>query len=180
MLELSGEVGYRSVTLEALLSRSEATAEEFSANFASLPACFAAAYEAEAEDLCIAVLMAAKRKKDWWAGTEAGLNTVLQFAADRPLIARALVREVHVAGGAALVKHEEVLDRLARAMGEDCKDPSTEMSIPRAPIFIVGAVEGVIAGSLDRGETQHLPSTARELMELIASFFIGGEAQQGQ
>lgn len=169
MLELSGEVGYRSVTLELLLSRSGVTAEEFSANFADLEACFAAAYEAEAERLCTAMLAAAGEAADWRGATEAGLVVVLEFAAERPQVARALVREVHIAGGVTVAKHEELLERLARAMGEECKDPA-DTTVPRAPSFIVGAVEGVIAGSLDRGESQQLLAAAPELMDLIATF----------
>jgi hypothetical protein len=175
MLELSGEVGYHSVTQELLLSRSRATAEEFAANFADLEACFAAAYETEAEDLCEAMLAAAAEAADWRAATEAGLTTVLRFAADRPQTAKALVREVHVAGGITVAKHEELLERLARAMGRECKDPSAEMTVPRAPNFIVGAIEGVISGHLDRGESQELLSVAPELMDLIAIFLIGSE-----
>lgn len=175
MLELSGEVGYHSVTQDLLLSRSGATAEEFSANFTDLEACFAAAYEAEAEELCDAMLAAAAEADDWRAATEAGLTTVLRFAADRPQIAKALVREVHIAGGTTVAKHEELLERLAKAMGEGCKDPHAEMSVPRAPNFIVGAIEGVISGHLDRGEAQGLLATAPELMDLIAIFLIGDE-----
>lgn len=175
MLELSGEVGYHSVTLELLLSRSEATVEELAANFADLEACFAAAYETEAEDLCDAMLAAAGEAEDWRSSTEAGLKTVLRFAADRPQTAKALVREVHIAGGTTVAKHEELLERLARAMGRECKDPSAEMSVPRAPNFIVGAIEGVISGHLDRGEARELLGTAPELMDLIAIFLIDRE-----
>jgi AcrR family transcriptional regulator len=175
MLELSGELGYRAVSLEQLLSRSETTEAEFSSHFADLEACFAAAYEAEAGDLCEAMLTAAKEKRDWRDATEAGLNTALRFAAARPSIAKALGREVHIVGGTALELHEELLERLARALGEDCKDTPHEAVVPRAPSFIVGAVEGVIAGHLERGEAQGLLEAAPELMDLIATFFIGRE-----
>jgi AcrR family transcriptional regulator len=173
MLELSGELGYRAVSLEQLLSRSGTTEDEFRAHFDDLEACFAAAYRAEAGDLCEAMLAAAGRAGDWRGATEAALNTALRFAAVRPAVAKALVREVHIAGGAALGTHEELLDRLARAMGEDCKAPPQEPAVPRAPSFIVGAVEGVIAGHLERDEAPELLDAAPELMDLIATFFIG-------
>jgi AcrR family transcriptional regulator len=176
MLELSGEVGFRAVTLELLLRRSEAADEEFSASFGDLDTCFAAAYAAEAEDLYAAVLAAAGEAADWRSGVEAGLTLVLGFAAERPTLARALVREVHIAGGAALAKHEEILERLARAMGEDCKNTPAGVTVPRAPSFIVGAVEGVISGHLDRGEAEQLLAAAPELMDLISTFFVGRES----
>jgi hypothetical protein len=176
VLELSGELGYRAVTLELLLSRNGATAEQFQADFAGLEACFMSAYEAEAEDLCTAMLAAAGEADSWRAGTEAALTTVLRSAAARPQIARALVREVHIAGGPALTKHEEVLERLAAAMAEECKAPQGELAVPRAPSFVVGAVEGVIAGHLERGEERQLLEAGPELMDLIVTFFSGGEA----
>ncbi|HSS43377.1 MAG TPA: hypothetical protein VLK37_12605 [Solirubrobacterales bacterium] len=177
MLELSGEVGYRAVTLDALLDRSGATNEQFEARFADLEACFAAAYEAEAEELCTAMLTAAGEGGDWRAATEAALTTVLRFAGARPRTARALIREVHIVGGPALAKHEELLERLAAAMGEECRSPASDSAVTRAPSFIVGAVEGVISGHLDRGEERQLLEAAPELMDLIATFFVGGDRE---
>ncbi|HET9198866.1 MAG TPA: hypothetical protein VFN92_11510 [Solirubrobacterales bacterium] len=176
MLELSGELGYRAVTLELLLARGGVSAEEFETHFTGLEDCFTAAYEAEADSLATAMLVEAKRAGEWRPGTEAALAVVLRFAAARPGVAKALVREVHVVGGAALAKHEEVLERLSAAMAEECEAPADDLAVPRAPSFIVGAVEGVIAGSLDRGESQQLLAATGELMELIATFFIGRES----
>jgi AcrR family transcriptional regulator len=176
MLELSGEVGYRCVTLEQLLARSGASAADFEASFADLGACFAAAYEVEADALAEEMLEAARRAGEWRSATEAALSVVLRRAAARPAIAKALVRQAHVAGGAALAKHEEVLERLSTALGEECGAPTDHFVVPRAPNFVVGAVEGVIAGHLDRDQSQELLGAAPELMDLIATFFVGGEA----
>ena len=125
------------------------------------------------------MLAAAKQCTAIGAGAvEAALTVVLRFAAAQPAVARALVREVHVAGGDALAKHEEVLERLAAAMGEECTAPDNELTVPRAPTFIVGAVEGVIAGHLERGEESDLFASAPDLMDLIATFFVGGPAPE--
>jgi AcrR family transcriptional regulator len=172
MLVLSGELGYRAVTLDLLLERSGASPEQFKTHFDDLEACFLAAYEAEADDLCSAMLAAAGGERDWHSATTAALGAVLQFAAIRPQIARSLVREVHIVGGAAVVKHEEVLERLAGAMEEDCQAPFDQGVVRRAPTFVVGAIETVIAGHLDRGEQAKLLDAAPELVDLIATFFI--------
>lgn len=173
MLQLSGQVGFRAIDLEALLVRSGVSAEQFDSWFADLGECFTAAYEAEADALCDAMLGESRGAIDWRDGTEAALNVALRFTAARPDVARALIREVHVVGGAALDKHEEVLERLAAAMGEQCAPSVGGESLPWAPSFVVGAVEGVIAGHLDRGETEELLAAAPELMDLIAAFFDG-------
>ena len=176
MLELSGEIGYRAVTVEQLLDRGEVTVEQFDHQFGDLESCFAAAYAAEAEALCEVMLAAAKEAGEWRAGVRAALLTVLRFAAKRPAVANALVREVHVVGGAALLKHEEVLERLTVAIERGCAVPADELAtVPRAPSFVVGAVEGVISGRLARGETDDLPAVASELMFLIVASFLGAE-----
>jgi AcrR family transcriptional regulator len=177
ILELSGEVGYRGADLEQLLARSEVDAKEFHRHFRDLGDCFAVAYEEQAEALCREMLDAARRRGQWQAGTQAALEVILSFAAAHPETTKSLVREVHVAGGAALAKHEEVLERLAQAIGGGCEPPVEELeTVPRAPSFIVGAVEGVIAGRLDRGEPGGLPAAGPELMYLIVASFLGRDA----
>ena len=178
ILELSGELGYRGLRLEPLLVRSGCEAGDFHHEFSDLGECFEIAYEEQAEALCRQMLGAAHGRGEWRAGTEAALAVVLRFASARPSVAKALVREVHVAGGAALAKHEEVLERLALAVGGGgCEPPTDQLaSVPRAPSFIVGAVEGVIAGHLDRGEPDDLEAVAPELMYLIVASFLGRDA----
>jgi AcrR family transcriptional regulator len=174
VLELSGEIGYRAVTVEQVLSHSGVSLEQFEAEFGDLESCFAAAYEAEADVLCEAMLEAAHRAGNWRAGTRAALETLLRFVSERPAVTRALIRDVHVVGGAALAKHEEVLERLTDAIGRDGGTPSEQRSW--ASSFIVGAVEGVVAARLAEGETEDLQALVPELMYLIVASFQGRDA----
>jgi AcrR family transcriptional regulator len=174
MLQLSGEIGYRAVTLEQVLSHSGVSREQFEAEFGDLESCFVAAYEAEADVLCEAMLEAAGRTDGWRAGTRAALDTLLRFIAERPAVARALIRDVHVVGGDALLKHEEVLARLSTAVGRSAKLPEDQLAWTSS--FIVGAVEGVVTARLARGETEDLLSLLPELMYLIVASFEGREA----
>jgi AcrR family transcriptional regulator len=171
MLELSGEIGYRAVTVEQVLAQSGVSLEQFEAEFGDLESCFVAAYEAEADVLCEAMLDAAGRAEGWRAGTRAGLETLLRFVAERPAVARALIRDVHVVGGRALDKHEETLSRLTAAIGRGAALPEEQLEWTSS--FIVGAVEGVISARLARGATDDLPALAPELMYLIVASFEG-------
>ncbi|HET7507107.1 MAG TPA: hypothetical protein VFJ53_01995 [Solirubrobacterales bacterium] len=173
MLELSGELGYRAVTVEQVLSHSGVSLEQFEAEFGDLEACFVAAYEAEADVLCQAMLDAAGREKGWRDGTRAALETLLRFVAERPAVARALIRDVHVVGGDALAKHEEVLDRLTAAIAAGAQLPEEQQAWTSS--FIVGAVEGVVTSRLARGETEGLSELLPELMYLIVASFEGRE-----
>lgn len=173
MLELSGQVGFRAIDLELLVTRSGAGIEQFHSWFADLEDCFTAAYEEEADGLSAAMLGESSEAQGWRDGTEAALGVALRFTAARPDTAKALLREVHVVGGDALAKHEQVLERLAAAIAGQCHSPGASVSLPWAPSFIVGAVEGVISGHLDRGEESQLLEAAPELMDLIETFFVG-------
>ncbi|MGN6201887.1 MAG: TetR/AcrR family transcriptional regulator [Solirubrobacterales bacterium] len=178
MLELSGEIGYRAVTVQQVLSRSGVSLEQFEAEFGDLETCFVAAYEAEADVLCQAMLDAAGREGDWRDGTRAALETLLRFVAERPAVARALIRDVHVVGGGALTKHEEVLTRLTTAIGSCAQLPEEQRAWTSS--FIVGAVEGVLTSRLARGETEDLPALLPELMYLIVASFEDRETAAGE
>jgi AcrR family transcriptional regulator len=174
MLELSGEIGYRAVTVEQVLSRSGVSLEQFEAEFGDLESCFVAAYEAEADVLCQGMLDAAARAGDWRSGTRAALEMLLRFVSERPAVARALIRDVHVVGGGALAKHEEVLTRLTAAVARGAGLPEEQLAWTSS--FIVGAVEGVLSSRLARGETKELTALLPELMYLIVASFEGREA----
>jgi AcrR family transcriptional regulator len=174
MLELSGEIGYRAVTVEQVLSHSGVSLEQFEQEFGDLESCFAAAYEAEADVLCEAMLEAAGRADGWRAGTRAALETLLSFVAERPAVARALLRDVHVVGGEALAKYEEVLARLTAALGSTGELPEEQLAGTSS--FIVGAVEGVVSARLTRGDTEDMQALVPELMYLVVASFEGREA----
>lgn len=178
MLELSGEIGYRAVTVEQVLANSGVSREQFEAEFGDLESCFVAAYEAEADVLCEAMLEAGGRADDWRAATREALQTLLRFVAARPAVAKALIREVHVVGGSALEKHEEVLERLTAAIGAGHRLPPEQRAWTAS--FIVGAVEGVLTARLARGETKDMPELLPELMYLIVASFEGREAAAGE
>jgi AcrR family transcriptional regulator len=176
MLELSGEVGYRAVTVEQVLSHSGVSLEQFEAEFGDLESCFVAAYEAEADVLCEAMLEAASREDDWRTGTRAALETLLRFVAERPAVAKALLRDVHVVGGQALAKYEEALARLAAALGQGGDLPEEQLAWTSS--FIVGAVEGVISARLARKKTEDMQTLLPELMYLIVASIDGRDAAE--
>jgi AcrR family transcriptional regulator len=178
VLSLSGEIGYRQVTVRKVLAHGGGDVRQFYSHFRNLDDCFAAAYDAEAESLCTALVDAAAAASGWRERTRAVLVELLHFAAERPLVTRALVCEVQVAGGDALVKHDEVLERLMAAIGPPCPEAREAgfAPIPIARVFVVGAVEGVIFSRLARGEAEELPAAIPELMYLIVSFVLGRAA----
>jgi len=175
MLELSRKIDYRALRVRELIISGEVGIEE-DVELRERESYFAEVYAGEAEALCAAMLDAAHREDNWSEGVGAALRTLLEFAAERPAVADALFREVYVVGGPALIKREEVVSRLTAALEGSCEGSEDEMIVvPRPARFIVGAVEGVIAGHLSRGQAERLPCICPELTRFVFAALRGIE-----
>lgn len=176
MLELSRKIDYRATTLRELVISGEMAAED-DCPLSERESSFAEVYSVEAEALCAAMLDAARRQSSWRQGVHAALTMLLHFAAERPAIANALFREVYVVGGPALEKREEIVGRLTAALesGSEAAEEAA-IGIPHPARFVIGAVEGVIAGHLSRGQAERLPGVGPELTRFIIASFLGIEA----
>jgi AcrR family transcriptional regulator len=177
-LSLSGEIGYRQITVRKVLAHGGGDVRQFYSHFRNIDDCFAAAYDAEAEGLCVALVDAAATASGWRGRSRAVLTELFRFAAERPLVARALLCEVQVAGGDAQIKHDEIVGRLTAAIGCPSREGS-EAGPPSTPValaFLVGAVEGLVCSRLVRGEAEELPAAVPDLMHLVVSVFLGRDA----
>lgn len=180
MLELSRKIDRRAITVRELIIGGDVGVEE-DQQLRDRENCFAEFYEAESEALCVAMLDAGREEESWGEGVRAALMVLLEFAAERPIVANALFREVHVVGGPALAKREEVVERLTSALEGGCDRVEDEaITGPRPARFVVGAVEGVIAGHLSRAQAERLPGIGSELTRFIVGAFLGIEAAAGE
>jgi AcrR family transcriptional regulator len=146
VLVLSGELGYQRVSAEAIAARAGHPVGYLYSHYSGREECFAAAYAARAERLAAALLRAGRD-----AGTSAGclgdaLAELFDFANVEPLVARALLAEVYVAGGAARTRHEQILRRLSDAVAGTRRESrlSRHDPPPVAAAFIVGGIEEVV------------------------------------
>jgi AcrR family transcriptional regulator len=182
MLETSGELGYRGATVRRVLARSGGTVVQFYRQFRSRRECFAAAYELELDRLCAALLEVGASKPSWSEGFAAALAELLDYVSARPPLARTIFEEVYVAGGAALVRHEEVLERLSGAIDSAHRKTTGSCHSP-PPVtanFIVGGIEGLVRAKLAAGEAEQLPQTLPELMRIVTALYRDGEAAGGE
>ncbi len=174
MLLLAGEGGYRHATLARVCARAGIGSRAFYAHFAGKSECFAAAHAAEVEPLAETLLDVVAAQPDSRAALRAVLAELFGFIAARPLIARAVLREVYVAGGVALVKHEEVLERLSGALAGACRETigSRHSPPPISASFMVGAIEESVRARLSAAESEPDPRTLMpELVRVLAGPF---------
>ncbi|HEY2716605.1 MAG TPA: TetR family transcriptional regulator [Solirubrobacterales bacterium] len=122
MLTVVGEQGYERASVQAVLARARLDRSAFDDHFTSKADCFARAYEDAAAGLEAEVLTAAALQVTWEAQLRAGLGRLLELLDDDPPLGRALLVEVHPAGGRALARRRVAMQRaaafLARGGGE--------------------------------------------------------------
>jgi AcrR family transcriptional regulator len=177
MLATCGEKGYRRVAVQDVIEAYDGNRVQFYRHFSSKADCYAAAHEDEVERLQARVLGAAAAESGWRPALRAALDEIAAFAEERPLVARGLLVEVHVAGGPALRRQAEVRDRFAAAIDAARREPGPRPSPP--PItaqFMAGAVESTLTAALAAGEPAAFTAAVPELAHMIVSAYLGEDA----
>ena len=113
MLAVVGEQGYEHASVQAVLDRAGLYRQAFYDDFASKEDCFAAAYEQAAAAVEAEVRAAAGGEWSWEGQLRAGLGRLLGLLDDDPQLGRALLVEVHPAGGRALARRQQTMRRAA-------------------------------------------------------------------
>lgn len=178
-LQVVGEVGYRAASVRAVLEYSGGHRRRFYEHFASLDDCFVQAYGTWIDRLGISLLEAAVSVSGWRAGVRTGLIRLFQIVCERPEIARSLFVEVHVAGGAALAKHDEAVERLAGVLDSVRAEIEPNQEPPEATAsFVIGGVEASLREALTEGRPSRVWDALPELMHLAAGSYLGKEAAE--
>jgi AcrR family transcriptional regulator len=179
VLQVVGELGYRSASVRAVLEYSGGHRRQFYEHFESLEDCFAQAYETWIERLGVELLEAAVSAPGWQSAVQAGLVKLFRFVTERPQIARALFVEAQVAGGTPMAKREEAMERLATALdsvrGEIADDEAPPQS---AGIFVVGGIEACVCEVLAEGSEKRVWDSLPELMHLAVGSYLGPGAAE--
>lgn len=169
----SAELGYANLTVQAVLDRSGVSRNRFYREFDNLAACFSSAYCREIEQLSERLLKGCDG--GWLAGLDGALATLQEMVLTEPKLTRAMVVEVHVAGGQALAKRKEVLERLSHALdGARREIPRSRHSPPplTAP-FMLSAIEAAVCHFFLDPEVDDFGQTVAALRNLIVDAYRG-------
>jgi AcrR family transcriptional regulator len=179
MLAVVGEQGYEHASMQAVLDRAEPDRagldrQAFYDEFASKDECFAAAYEAAAAAVEVEVRAAAAIEWGWEGQLRAGLGRLLERLDEDPLLGRALLVEVHRAGGRALARRQEAMRSAAafleRGRGEGYGD-APALTPEATAAGILSVVQARLASG--RGGLRELLG---ELMYVAVFPYRGAEA----
>jgi AcrR family transcriptional regulator len=173
VLAVAGQVGYRAASVRAILDYSGGHRRQFYELFASKEDCFEQAYSAWIARVGAAVLEAAVAASTWTLSVQAGLVALFEFVTQRPEIARALFVEVQVAGGGALVEHDEAMERIAAALDSVREEIDPDQAPPAAAgMFVVGGIEASVCDALTAGDPSRVWDALPELMHLAVGSYL--------
>jgi AcrR family transcriptional regulator len=179
---VSGEVGYRKLTVALITRRAGAGRTAFYRHFADKHEAYRSGYEAGIEALAGRLLEAGRDAPSWAEGLRVALEQLAGFTVGEPDNAGGLLAQVHVAGGAALDKRKEVSERLSRAIDGARREthPSRHSPPPIAAEFIVSAIEQSVISAITRGVPEEFAEAVPDLVDLAVSTYFGPEAAGGR
>ncbi len=177
ILIVSGERGYEHIAVQDVIERARASRATFYKHFEDKEDCFAQAYHDAADWLYRRLTGAAKRQPSWREGLRAGMAELLEFCANQPALARALLVEAHAVGGAALAEHDLLMERLSRAIDFARREiPSRQAPPPVTATFMVGAIETLVRAKLMSDEPETAPEMLPGLLHFVVMQYFGEDA----
>jgi AcrR family transcriptional regulator len=177
MLMVSGERGYEQISVQDVIERASASRATFYKHFADKEDCFAQAYHEAAGWLYTRLTSLAQRQPSWREGLRTALAELLEFCANQPAMARALLVEVHAAGGAALAEHDLLMERLSHAIDGARREISSRQAPPPVTAtFMVGAIETLVRTKLMSDEPETAPEMLPGLLHFVVMQFFGEDA----
>lgn len=177
MLVASGERGFEHTAVRHVIERARTSRATFYKHFADREDCFAQAYEETTEWLYRRLAATGARQPSWREGLRAALAELLEFCANQPAIATALVVEVHAAGERSLAQRRDLMERLSRALDSARREiPSRQAPPPVASDFIVGAIDTLLAAKLMDGDAARAPEMLPGLLHFVVMQYLGEAA----
>jgi AcrR family transcriptional regulator len=177
MLVASGELGYEQVAVRHVIERAKTSRATFYKHFEDREDCFAQAYQGAGDWLLLRLIGAARRQPTWREGLRAAMAELLEFCANQPAIAKALLVEVHAAGERALAHRRELMERLSRALdGARREIPSRQAPPPVTSTFIVGAIDTLVSAKLMDGDAARAPEMLPGLLHFVVMQYFGEDA----
>lgn len=177
MLVTVNELGYRALTVQDVLGRAGVSRPTFYEQFEDKENCFLTAFDISAERLRKRVDAAvADADGSWRARLRHGLEALLQFIAEEPSAARAVIVEARASSPSGLRRRDELLDSFAACIDavarKEVEDPPSGI----AAAGVVGGVEAVLYARLQKEETADLESLLPSLMYFAVLPYAGHEA----
>lgn len=177
MLVASGELGYEQVAVRHVIERAKTSRATFYKHFDDREDCFAQAQRDANAWLYRRLIGAGRRQSSWREGLRAALAELLEFCANQPAIAKALLVEPHAAGERAMTQRRDLMERLSHALdGARREIPSRQAPPPVTSSFMVGAIDSLVSAKLMDGDAERAPEMLPGLLYFVVMQYFGESA----
>jgi hypothetical protein len=179
MLAELEENGFGQINLLAVLWKAGVQERDFEATYDGIEACLFAAYEELTAELDAAVREACRAKgeeADWVERIGAGLGALLEELAERPQMARALLRSFPAIGPKAQARSQAFLESFAPMLSGGRAESEAGDELPaEVELLATGAVEAIVFEEVGAGRAEDLPTMLPSLLFSAIVPFVGPE-----
>jgi AcrR family transcriptional regulator len=175
MLEAVGTQGYEQATVQDAITNAGLYRQAFYDNFTDKEDCYLHAIDAGSAWVELAMRQAAAGAVTWRGQLRGALDGLLSFLDEQPEIGRALLVEVHAAGGRAVEKRTETMERAA-AMMDLAREESEEVAPAISAEAVVAGILAVLHTRLAARGSEDFNRLLPELMYLAVLPYFGAEA----
>lgn len=181
MLEAVGSLGYEAASVRTVLDRTGLYRQAFYDNFADKDSCYLEAFDFGVSHLEALVVAAATDEPTWQRQLRAGLEALLDELDAHPDFGRALIVEVHSAGGEALARRAATMTRIARFVdrAREEMDPA-DSAPPIAPEGIVAGIHAVVHSRLATGAGGGFRELLPEFMYFAVLPYFGARSASAE
>jgi AcrR family transcriptional regulator len=176
MVELSGQQGYRAVSIAQVSSRAGVSSATFYEHFADREDCLLAAYRSVSERTMARLTEPLQRAEDWAQAARGAFGELLASLQDDPNGARVMFVEA-LAGGERV--HEELaevtgaLEQTGEALLDGVPVAETTLDVPARALM--GAVRGIVSRHLRTYTEDRLAELTDDLLAWIGSYAVPAE-----
>jgi AcrR family transcriptional regulator len=167
------ENGYDGATIAVIVKAAGISRGTLYENFANKEECFAAAYDAALAYVRGRTLTAAEAEEEWSGRVRSGLEGLLGALAAEPELASFFLIAPASAGDEFVERHHLAMRALVGDLVEGAPG-GPEPSETREQA-LAGGLSRLIVGRLNAGEAAALPQMLPDLVELVATPFVGSE-----
>jgi AcrR family transcriptional regulator len=177
MLDAVGEVGYEGTSVRTVLDRTDLYRQAFYDHFSSKDDCYLQAYDDGVMRVEAGLRAAAAGESSWSGQLRAGLGAFLDFLDTEPNVGRALIVEVHPAGGEALRKRGAAMARASEFLARGQAGASENGAEPPqiTSQAIVSGIHSIVHSRLAAGECEGFRDLLGELLYVAVLPFLGPE-----
>lgn len=167
MLRAVSELGYRPTNVQDVIERAGVSRPTFYEHFANKDDCFLAAFDASATRMREQVASAADAGGDCWRDRlRCGFNALLDFAETEPDAARMVIVEARAATPDAALRRVALLEEFANCIDTGVREllPAGTSRSAVTASGVVGGVESLLYGRLNKNQIDDLPALLPALM----------------